>query len=300
MNEPRPNPASAVSPPLDRLPTRELLRMADGYETSVYVHRPPGCAPAGGEAILYVHGIQSHPGWFYGSAMALADAGHTVYQVTRRGSGDNTLDRGHAESCRQLLDDVDAACEFVRRHSGRRSVHLLGVSWGGKLLTAYATWSGRSAGPVASLTLVSPGIIAKVTIPVRKKLAIAASLMINSRKLFDIPLSDVELFTDNEAMRDYLRGDAFRLHRATGRFLFVSRCIDQRLAGLRADVVAVPTTLILSDWDRIIDNEKTQAVMEKLAGRNLRVIKLPGAHTLEFEPDPAGLYRALVEAVARG
>ena len=58
---------------------RETLTLGDGYVTSVYIH-----APAAGQArlpVLYVHGIQSHPGWFMASAAALAQAGHPVYLV---------------------------------------------------------------------------------------------------------------------------------------------------------------------------------------------------------------------------
>ncbi len=73
-------------------PRCELLRLPDGYETSLYVHNPSEGSKA--TAVVYLHGIQSHPGWFVGSAAALAARGHPVFQPTRRGSGDNRLDRG--------------------------------------------------------------------------------------------------------------------------------------------------------------------------------------------------------------
>ena len=162
--------------------------------------------------MLYVHGIQSHPGWFAGSAAYLAGCGHDVFQVTRRGSGLNERDRGHARSAAQLLDDVEVACRFVLRQTGAERLHLLGVSWGGKLLACYAL-EAQDRIDIASLSLVAPGIVPVVDVSVRTKIAIALALIPAPRKQFEIPLSDVELFTDNEPMREYLRADRFRLCR---------------------------------------------------------------------------------------
>ena len=275
-------------------PERAVLRLADGYCTSVYIHRPPGAASS---AVLYVHGIQSHPGWFFGSAAHLARRGQAVFQVTRRGSGDNpSSGRGDAASAPQLLDDIDAAWDFAAEASGAQALHLLGVSWGGKLLAAYACSRPR-AKAAKSLTLVAPGIVPRVDVSLATKLKIAAALVLRPRRQFEIPLSDVELFTDNEQMRDYLRSDAHRLHRATARFLRASRRLDLMLRRCPRGRLGVPTTLILARRDRIIDNAATRAAVERLTGGSAVVRELDGAHTLEFEADPGGFYEVLAEAL---
>lgn len=294
----RPVPPPAFAPPPGREPQRVLLRLGDGYETSVYIHRPPTGATDRKWPVLYLHGIQSHPGWFYGSALALAAAGHVVYQPTRRGSGDNFLTRGDCPGREQMLDDVRQAMEFLRQREGAERVHLLGVSWGGKLAAVYLT--RRKEPCVASLTLIAPGIVARTDVSLRVKIRIAGSLVVQPETLYDIPLNSPALFTDNPAMREYLARDAFRLHRATARFLFESRQLDRELSHAPAGTIVCPTTLILSRHDRIIDNEKTREQMGRLAGTNLSVIELDGAHTLEFEPDPAEFYRSVVQAVQRG
>ena len=38
-------------------------------------------------AVVYLHGIQSHSGWYAASSRAMAEAGIAVYQIDRRGSG---------------------------------------------------------------------------------------------------------------------------------------------------------------------------------------------------------------------
>ena len=280
------------------LPARMELELLDGYRTSMYVHAPRSDRAAG-EArlpVLYVHGIQSHPGWFVGSAAHLAARGHAVYTVTRRGSGDNAVARGHAATAGQLFDDVQAACRFVREQTLAARLHLVGVSWGGKLLAAYVA-AGAAGGEVASLVLVAPGIAPRVDLRPWTKLAVGASALFCPRREFDIPLSDPALFTDNEAMRQYIRQDPLSLRRATAGLLLASRNLDRLLCRAPAGAIRVPTTLLLASRDRIIDNAAARRVVEYLTAGRCTVKELPGAHTLEFESDPMPLYDALASAL---
>ena len=278
------------------LPRRMPLRLPDGYETSVYIYGQGG---RGGLPVLYLHGIQSHPGWFVGSAAALAQAGHKVYQVARRGSGPNQRGRGHAAGALQLLDDVDAAVRFVLQQSGHAKLHLLGVSWGGKLAAAYAAKCPRAA-RIASLTLVTPGIAPRVDICLARKIHVGLCLLLRPRRRFDIPLDDVSLFTKNDEMQEYLRDDPLRLHQATARFLWASRRLDGMLDSWRLRAaLKMPVTLVLARWDEIIDGDATTEAVRRITAGDVDVQELPGSHTLEFEQDPKGLYKTLVAAVRR-
>lgn len=283
--------SSAIEIPAGREPVGEILTLPDGYETSVFIH-----SPANGNTtklpVLYIHGIQSHPGWFFGSAMCLAAAGCEVYQVTRRGSGDNVRSRGYARSVRELMRDMAAAINFICKRSGCGGVHLMGVSWGGKLATAYAMQVDDRR--VTSLTCIAPGLFAKIDVPLRTKLAIAASLFLRPRKTFPIPLNAPQLFTDNPVMQKFLRTDELQLHEATARFLFVSKILDKQLrhSGGGGKKIKIPTTLILADNDKIIDNRLTREFFERTCA-SLHITELAGSHTLEFEQNPKPLYDAL-------
>ncbi len=289
-----------LSRPIDegRVPSRVTLSLDDGYETVVYVHTPP--AESSALPVLYMHGIQSHPGWFIGSAAALAERGHPVFQVTRRGSGENRRDRGHATSARQLLDDVGCACRFILESTAAKSLHLLGVSWGGKLLAAFATHRGRRGVNPASLTMVSPGLAACAGPSVWTKMAIAFCLLTAPRRLFDIPLSDPQLFTDNLTMRGYLRNDRFALHRATARLLFASRELDGMIRRAKDGVLDIPTTLLLAHRDRIINNKRVRRIVQRLTAGRAHVREFPCAHVPEFEEDPQFYHDAIAEGLSRG
>ena len=243
-------------------------------------------------AAVYLHGIQSHSGWYELSSRHLAAAGVAVYQVERRGSGRDTAhERGHVERAEVWLDDVAAAAELVRRETGLAGVHLLAVSWGGKLALACAA---HRPDLYRSLILAAPGIMPRVAVTVLTKVRIARALMAREPlRRFRIPLDDPGLFTANAERQRYIAEDPLSLRELTARFLVESRRLD-RLARRGAASVRAPTLLALAEHDRIIDNAATRAIVLSMAVRR-RIVLYPGAHhTLEFEPDPAPYFRDLV------
>ncbi|MDP6542967.1 MAG: alpha/beta fold hydrolase [Phycisphaerae bacterium] len=287
-----PEYSTPFASPVGGWPDREELRLDDSYVTGLFHHKPPSVGDL--PPVLYLHGIQSHPGWFFASAGQLAANGHEVFQVARRGSGANHGDRGHARSARQTLDDVQAAIRFVLERTGSRRVALVGVSWGGKLAAAFCASSDAEA--IASLTLVAPGMVPLIDVSPVTKLAIAACLLVRPRARFDIPLGAPELFTDNESMQEFIRTDRLALHCATARFMYASRCLDRLIGRAPAGCLKMPVTLILSAHDRIIDSVATARSIIRLTAERAEIISLSGAHTLEFQEDPVAFYQALLTA----
>ena len=56
--------------------------------------------------IVFLHGIQSHAGWYEYSCTRFSQAGYQVSFLDRRGAGMNEESRGDAPSFRRLLDDI--------------------------------------------------------------------------------------------------------------------------------------------------------------------------------------------------
>jgi alpha-beta hydrolase superfamily lysophospholipase len=271
------------------------LRFSDGAVVPVW--RVQSCQGCRGLPLLYLHGIQSHPGWFVGSAQRLAREGWDVFLLTRRGSGNSTAPRGDAPSADRLMDDLDETAALLRGETGSQTLSVVGVSWGGKWLAA---WLAGGRADVTSASLVAPGIAPRVDVSLGTKLSIVISLLCCPTKQFDLPLGDPELFTDNPEMQRYIKEDQASLRSAAARFLFVSRKIEERLTHAPAGAISTPTTLLLSSRDRIIDNDRARRIFERVTGSGSRVCTLEGAHTLEFEPDPTSFYDALVSSLTPG
>ncbi len=254
------------------------IRLPDGYEAYARYWAPATCR--GG--VLFFHGIQSHAGWYEQSAARLCAAGYAVLQPDRRGSGCNQVNRGHAESADQLLSDARCCLEELVRWCGCRPVHVMGVSWGGKL--AAAVHAADSEG-IASLLLVTPGLFPIIDVSAAEKFRIGWSMVTNPQRSYDIPLNDPELFTSVPHWLDFLRQDPLQLHQATAGFFLASRRMD-KVARKLPKAAPVPLHLMLAADEHIIDNAATRDFIRQLHWPTRRITTYDNSrHTLEFDPD---------------
>jgi len=277
-------------------PDARTYTARDGTDLPLWVWPPskkvPGTFSGGPAALVYLHGIQSHSGWYEASSRRLAEAGVAVYQIERRGSGRETAhERGHVDKAETWLEDVAAAAELARDETGVPRVHLMGVSWGGKLALACGA---HRPDLYRSLILSAPGIIPVIDVALATKVRVAKCLAMGQELVrFPIPLEDPRLFTENPKRVRYIAEDDLSLHDLTARFMYESRRLD-RMARAAAGTVHVPTLLLLAGRDRITHNEATRSLIYSMTARK-RVITYPGAHhTLEFEPDPEPYFADLV------
>lgn len=271
--------------------TIATFKASDGYECS-YRSFEPATEPKG--VVIFVHGIQSHGGWYLGTCEWLRENGYAVYFPDRRGAGLNTHQRGDTPSFRRLLDDLG---EFIRtgppsRWSSELARSLVAISWGGKLGVGLPY---RHPGLVNGLALLCPGFFPQVGLPFWTRISIGRARVRWPSKLYPIPLNDPELFTAQPEWLQFLREDELALHEATARFMIASLGLDVYLRRAWKQV-NVPTLLMLAGQDRIIINEKTRRYVEKFPTDDRTMIEYPEAyHTLEFEPDPDVYRRDLLK-----
>lgn len=255
--------------------------MSDGYE--LRGRHWPG--RRGGPAIIYLHGIQSHGGWYEWSASKLAQTGATVIMPDRRGSGMNEASRGDVPGADRWLRDIDELADWVRQSADVQRPALVGVSWGGKLA---ALWANERRGAASDILLIAPGLFPQVDLRLHKKLAVAWSFTGGGRRMFEIPLCDPALFTENVEGQAFIRDDKLKLTHVTGRFLLSSARLDRKLARAPACGLTTRCTLLLAGRDRIIRNAATEEWLQRACGVEPRVVQLEHAsHTMEFEADPA-------------
>jgi alpha-beta hydrolase superfamily lysophospholipase len=263
------------------------LSLPDGYRAYGRYWRAE--KPRG--AVLYHHGIQSHCGWYEGSARALSEAGYHVLQVDRRGCGRNELERGHADSADQLIADAHAARDELTRRSNLPTRHVLGVSWGGKL--AVAAHVDDPAG-TESLTLVAPGLFPLVGVTGSEMTKIGIAMLYEPNERFDIPLDDPENFSALHKWQAFVATDPLTLRQCSAGFYLASRRMDRLVAKL-GSLPPIPVHLLLAGDERIIDNDKTVQYAESLAWPDVTVARHEQSrHAFEFDSDPQGYYHDLV------
>lgn len=274
-------------------PSIDVFRHSDGYPTHVRwwrVERPKG-------AVLYLHGIQSHGGWYETSGAKLAELGYTVLMPDRRGSGLNQRDRGHAESAERLIDDVRELLDALLAETDQAGAHIVGVSWGGKHAAAATPAMARW---VKSLSLIAPGIFPRIDLPTMEKFRVAFSLANHRKRMFDVPLNDPRLFTGNPDRIRYVDQDPLRLMEVSATFLVASRRLDRLARKLAESTWRGSVHLLLAGRDRIIENDKTSEWLRGLPSPDRQITQYPDAHhTLEFESDPSAFHRDLCEWIDR-
>jgi alpha-beta hydrolase superfamily lysophospholipase len=275
--------------------TLRTYTASDGYRCS-YRDYPTAGAPRG--RVVFVHGIQSHAGWYEHSCHRLTEAGFAVSFLDRRGSGQNTEARGDTPSFRRLLDDI---AEFLRplpQQQPAQPIFLAGISWGGKPVVALQR---RHPGLADGLALLCPGFRPRVAPSRKERLAILWSRLTAPRRLFPVPLSDPQLFTATPRWQEFIRDDPLSIRQATARFFVESVRLDLYLR-FAVSRVRLPVLLLLAEHDRIIDNARTRAFVGRFPADDKEVREYASAHhTLEFEADPepfiADLLRWLITRI---
>ena len=274
----------AVSETAERV---RAFEMTDGAR--LYYRYWPVPDPRG--VVVAIHGIQSHSGWYGGTCARLAAAGYDTAFLDRRGSGLNRAQRGDAPGRWTFAEDLGEFVDDARRRLPGKPVHLVAISWGAKLAVAACI---RRPDLVDSLVLTGPGLVSKVDVPFGDKLRVSLALLTNPRRLFDVPLADARLFTDNPERVAFIERDPLALRRVTARFLYETRRLD-RFVRRYAREMRTPVLMMLAGRDRIVDNDATRRLFNLFASTDKQVIVYEtAAHTLEFEIDPEPMRRDLI------
>jgi alpha-beta hydrolase superfamily lysophospholipase len=279
-------PAAFPPPPIVP-PVRRTALASDGYVLHGRWWAPNPAASASKAprtAFLYLHGIQSHGGWYERSGSVLAEAtGGAVWMPDRRGSGLNDADRGDVADSARWLADIDEQIGFLRAETGADRLGIVGVSWGGKLAAA---WMASRLADLphldVSALLITPGVYPAVDIGWYEKLSVGVSLFRRPTQQFEIPLSDPGLFSADPVAQAWIAADPLKLTHVTARFLFQSRRLD-RVAQRAPDAsFAGRLSVLLAGEDEIIRNAET-ARWTRRVDPQARLHTFPGVrHTLEF------------------
>lgn len=234
------------------------ISAGDGVELAVAAH---AATDADGPAVVIVHGIASHMGWYRGVSEALTARGCSAYVPDRRGCGVSGGQRGHAEDWTIVVDDLRRVCEEVRRRHPGVPLGLLGLSLGGVFSSALAI---QHSGLCDTLMLSAPAFASSIKVPLARRLRVLRRSFTEPTKLYDLPFGPREI-VDREDWRDALLSDALRTRQVSARFL-TSMFKCQRFTSRQFWRVRVPTYCMLAGNDQVIDNEAVKRVVERGSG----------------------------------
>lgn len=258
-------------------PSLEHLHSPDG--TLVPARIWSGAGPAGAMApVLMLHGLQSHSGWFTGSARFIASLGTTVYAIDRRGSGMSREPRGHCTDFRQMIDDVLAAVEHARARHDAARVHILGHCFGAVPAAAFAC---THPDKTRSLVLATPGIFTRSDLAWPQKLRVLGAKAIGREVRVPIPLIPSQ-FSELEEFVRFIREDPLRLQDATAS-MFLAVRQARRFVQNAVSRLTMPTLMMCAGRDEICDNPRNRRYFDSIPAACKMLLTYPEAkHVLEY------------------
>jgi acylglycerol lipase len=256
-----------------------FLTASDGVDLH-YLRWSSGRSPPRA-AIIFLHGIASHAGWFGETAADLNSQGVAVYGPDRRGSGRSGGPRGHLERYGRALDDVEEMVRLVSSELRATPIFLAGSSWAAKLAVVYAA---ERPGSLSGLLLLGPGLLPRVSLSPTRQLFVVVGHLVAPTARLPIPLTP-ELYTANRPYVDFIRGDRLRLLEATTRFFWETARLDRR-RGRASARLKLPLLVLQGQDDKMMDVARTRRWCSRLDVEDKTYVAYPGAgHTLDFEPD---------------
>jgi len=231
-------------------------------------------AENGAAVAVYLHGLESHMGWFFNLAESLNSKGINVYAFDRRGSGINR------DSCKNfclkyILSDLKIFLDLVKKEHPYSKIFLIGLCLGGKIAVSFASCFQNY---VDGLALISPSLKNKL----KFSLFDILSILFRPNSMLKIPIED-KMFTSNEKCLKYVSKDPMRLHYIPARHLLeivkMDRSVKDALNNLR-----LPVLLMLAGIDDIIDTASIKKWFKKLPSpdKTIKVYK-NCYHLLTFE-----------------
>ena len=238
--------------------------------------RPTG-VPRG--AFLFLHGMESHSGWFLEFASRLVGRGWATVTFDRSGWGKSRGVRGHLATYRDFVEEATGVASTVREKYG--SLHLVGMSWGG-MATLYLGL--RRGWLFDSLSLLAPGIASKKDMAFGDKFRVMSDFLRGAPNRRIKPTLHPEHFTQDKSWQLFIDADADRVREITTSFCIETvkmRRFIQETAGKRR---IPPALCLLAANDQVIDNRRTEEICRR-AGMEVETVP-DACHTLIFErPD---------------
>jgi len=242
-----------------------------------------------GVPVVMLHGLQSHSGWFAQSANSLAEAGHPVYAMDRRGSGLSRSPRGECDGLDEMLADIAAVIEQAKQRHRTDSVHLLGHCFGAIPAAAYTCAHPER---VRTLILSTPGLYTYSDLSLPQKLRLAGASLTRREIYLPVPL-ETEAFTEDAGYQTFIRSDPLSLREATGSF-FLSVRDARRSIARHERALVMPVFMACAGGDTICNNRANLEFMQRIPSPRKWILAYPNArHILEFSPEKPVFFRDL-------
>jgi len=230
-------------------------------------------------AVVVVHGLQSHAGWFAEAADRLVERGLSVYAVDRRGSGSSPFRSGDVDRFGTWFAEVQRMVDLARSENPAAPVHLVGHCFGANVALGAAL---ARPDAVASLIMLAPGLHILPDYRLAEKAAIAVAALSAPARRFPVPQEDA-LFSRDPDVVGWIAADPLGSKTVTARCLLQIRRMVTDLRR-RVGELQVPLLVVEASRDRISDNAANTALFDSALPGRWERLTFDAEHFLLAEP----------------
>lgn len=262
---------------------------SDGYQT----HTRLWGQPKGEDVIVLLHGGISHSAWQAPLAERIVSGSEISFlAVDRRGSGLNSVDRGHLPSKEREIEDMVSLIRSLQGSYTR--IHMAGWCFGAQV-AAIVSSVLEEEGILSSFLMIAPGFafqerygdVLRLTkhamAEVVKELGVKPE---PTHAFMPVPLQPTD-FTDSADWHDFVLKDDLRLWKVTeSTYKVWGELADWSHLAL-SEINKLPVLAVFGNKERLVDNDQVkQMVQERVKSPVIRFETLETGHAVQFdEPD---------------
>lgn len=269
--------SSELAPPVNDQRVRKIMQRIDGGRLTLHRWLPEHPRLV----MFHVHGLQSHAGWSWDLASALARRGVAFLSLDRAGSGLSEGPRDRFPDAEEVVRDHRNVLMHVRAENPGLPVVAIGHCLGGSILTATLASHPELAEEHLDGVVIVSAWLSRLhgSQPPEQRRNIAGD---TSDEPWDTGLR-AEDFSGDERYRTFIREDPLAMRtiaRSSRRHLLA---LEERYQGVDLSGVVPDALFVTSDRDPVIDVTASIAAFRDVYGADAPVTRLPSAyHYLPF------------------
>jgi len=250
-------------------PTHQFFKTRDGQELYFQTYLPEKKKGV----LIVLHGLAEHSGRYSFLVDYFAKKGWALYLMDQRGHGRSPGPRWYAARFEDLVDDLEALVQEVRRREPKLPLFLVAHSFGGQVAVNYLA---RQPKELSGAILSAPNL--KIAMPVSGLKKFFGHLASRFLPSFLVP-NDLDaswVSRDPEVVKAY-GSDPLVGHQISLKLGLLILANVEKVIGL-APKIDLPILLLHGEADKITSIEGTRRFFEKLKVKDKQFKTYPGLY----------------------
>ena len=218
------------------------------------------------------------------------------YAIDLRGFGQTSGLRGHVDSFKTYLDDLECLRNLAIEENPSKNIFLVAESVGGVISFLFAA---RRPWHLSGIILLSPAFKIKSDYTFIDYAKMLFPVIRNPEKQFDVPF-DPKACTRDPRYQKQLLNDPMESRMASSKFIF-ELLRAQASAKQSRKKFRVPALFLLPVNDKLVESKATKSLFKRLRAEDKSIIEYKDMyHALSIDLEKEKVFKDMFEWIKRG